>query len=172
MDRVGAPSGPTSGWDAGPVSGHLTFRAAEPSDRPALVAIWRRAVDATHDFLAPGEADRIEVQVRDEVVPALDITVAVLDGTPVGWIAVAGDTVEALFVDPSAHRRGVGSGLLEAVTDSLPVVTLEVNEQNPAAVAFYRARGFEQTGRSEHDEDGRPYPLLHMRRDTGPRTAR
>lgn len=146
------------------MSGAWEFRAAEVSDRPALVAIWRRAVDATHHFLPPGEADRIEAQVRDEVVPALAMTVAVLDGTPVGWIAVDGNRVEALFVDPSAHRRGVGSALLDAVTASLPVVELDVNEQNPAAVAFYRARGFEQTGRSEHDEDGRPYPLLHLRR--------
>jgi putative acetyltransferase len=146
------------------VSGSLICRRAEPADHPELVAIWRRAVDATHDFLEPGEAERIEVQVRDEVLAALDMTVAVRDGELVGWIAVDGTSVEALFVDPAAHRRGVGSALLDALTASMPVVTLDVNEQNPTAVAFYRARGFVPTGRSEHDEDGRPYPLLHMRR--------
>jgi putative acetyltransferase len=38
-----------------------------------------------------------------------------------------------------------------------------VNEQNTAAVAFYKACGFVVEGRSELDETGRPYPLLHMR---------
>ena len=41
---------------------------------------------------------------------------------------------------------------------------LDVNEQNPGAVEFYRRRGFEQVGRSPVDSDGRPFPLLHFRR--------
>ena len=41
---------------------------------------------------------------------------------------------------------------------------LDVNEQNPDAVDFYRRRGFEQVGRSPVDSDGRPFPLLHFRR--------
>jgi putative acetyltransferase len=42
-------------------------------------------------------------------------------------------------------------------------LTVDVNEQNAAAVAFYQACGFVNEGRSELDESGRPYPLLHMR---------
>jgi putative acetyltransferase len=38
-----------------------------------------------------------------------------------------------------------------------------VNEQNPAACRFYQACGFVVIGRSEVDDAGRPYPLLHMR---------
>ena len=41
---------------------------------------------------------------------------------------------------------------------------LDVNEQNPEAIAFYTRRGFEVIGRSETDDAGRPYPLLHMRK--------
>jgi putative acetyltransferase len=38
-----------------------------------------------------------------------------------------------------------------------------VNEQTPAAIAFYRHLGFEPFGRSPVDDSGRPYPLIHMR---------
>jgi putative acetyltransferase len=40
---------------------------------------------------------------------------------------------------------------------------VSVNEQNPAAIGFYAALGFEVVGRSPVDDAGRPFPLLHMR---------
>jgi putative acetyltransferase len=42
-------------------------------------------------------------------------------------------------------------------------LTVDVNEQNTGAVAFYEACGFVVEGRSALDESGRAYPLLHMR---------
>ncbi|ANY09856.1 hypothetical protein AFB00_06815 [Pseudonocardia sp. HH130630-07] len=142
----------------------VQLRPATAADRPGLVRIWRRAVEATHAFLTPGEVDRIEAQVRADVLPALAVTVAVRDHTPVGWIGVDGDRVEALFVDPGAHRGGVGTALLDSVVSVRPVVLLDVNEQNPGALAFYLARGFVRTGRSERDAEGRPFPVIHLRR--------
>ena len=40
---------------------------------------------------------------------------------------------------------------------------VDVNEQNPQALGFYRHLGFEQVGRSPLDGQGRPFPLLHLR---------
>jgi putative acetyltransferase len=144
----------------------LALRAATESDWPDLVGIWRRAVEATHGFLAPSDVDEIETQVRTTVLPSLTVTVAERagSGSVVGWIGVHDTQVEALFVDPAAHRRGVGSALLDAATAAMPHVTLDVNEQNPSAVGFYRRHGFVEVGRSEHDGEGRPFPLVHMRR--------
>lgn len=142
-----------------------TVRAATPADHPELVRIWRRAVEATHAFLTSADVDEIEHEVRTAALPALAVTVAQReDGTPVGWIGVHGDRVEALFVDPSAHRLGVGSALLATATDGLAQVELDVNEQNPSALAFYERHGFVRTGRSDRDGQGRPFPLLHLRR--------
>ncbi len=42
-------------------------------------------------------------------------------------------------------------------------LVVDVNEQNPDAVKFYKSVGFEIVGRSETDAGGRPYPILHMR---------
>lgn len=42
-------------------------------------------------------------------------------------------------------------------------LTVDVNEQNPEAVRFYEALGFELVGRSPVDDAGRPFPILHMR---------
>jgi putative acetyltransferase len=47
---------------------------------------------------------------------------------------------------------------------ALGATTVDVNEQNVGAVAFYRRIGFEVEGRSEVDSTGKPFPLLHMRK--------
>ena len=82
-----------------------------------------------------------------------------------------GGHVDMLFVDPAFFGCGAGRTLLRlawerAFAAGLPL-TLDVNEQNPAAVAFYRRMGFVVTGRSPVDSAGRPYPLLHMAADRG-----
>ncbi len=85
---------------------------------------------------------------------------------PAGFMAYNGLQVEMLFVEPAYFGKGVGKALLQlaqqrAASKGLPL-TLDVNEQNPDALAFYRHMGFTVTGRSPLDSAGRPYPLLHM----------
>ncbi|WP_185748217.1 hypothetical protein [Metaclostridioides mangenotii] len=40
---------------------------------------------------------------------------------------------------------------------------VDVNEQNPLAVGFYKHLGFKEFDRSELDESNNPFPILHMR---------
>ena len=141
------------------------LRPARPDDTDALVDVWRRAVEATHDFLAPDDVRELEAAVRDEYLGAVDLTGAAVGGRGGGVGGAGGPRVGMLFVDPVLHGRGIGRALLDAVGRGLPVVELDVNEQNPGALAFYRALGFEVTGRSETDDQGRPFPLLHLRRE-------
>jgi putative acetyltransferase len=53
--------------------------------------------------------------------------------------------------------------LLQYAIAEFGVNEVDVNEQNPQGVAFYRYMGFEPVGRSELDGQGNPFPLLHMR---------
>lgn len=144
----------------------MLVRDAVPADLEVLVALWRRAVDATHDFLDPAHVADFEERLRREL-PRAAVRVAVgPDDGPLGFLAARGGEIDMLFVDPSAHRRGVGTALLDDVR--APILTLDVNEQNAAARDWYRRRGFVETGRSETDADGLPYPLIRLRRVTPP----
>lgn len=139
----------------------IRVRAAGVEDRPRLLAIWCAAVDATHHFLTPEDRAAIEVLVATEYLPAAELLVAEREGAIVGFAGASGRHVDALFVDPQAHGRGVGRALMAAAGAE----SVDVNEQNPGAIAFYRALGFAVAGRSEQDDGGRPYPILHLRRD-------
>lgn len=83
--------------------------------------------------------------------------------TPLGFMIAGEGRIDALFVDPAHHGRGVGRALVDHARAASPVLTTDVNEQNRAALTFYEHLGFVRTGRSETDEDGRPYPLIHLR---------
>ena len=78
-------------------------------------------------------------------------------------MGMGGPNVESLFLAPEFHRRGGGRRLIEHALARHRELTVDVNEQNTAAVDFYKACGFVVEGRSELDGNGRPYPLLHMR---------
>ncbi|WP_323188816.1 acetyltransferase [Brachybacterium halotolerans] len=138
----------------------LTIGAAE---YPALVEIWRSAVEATHVFLSPSDREEIAAHLPGDYLPAVELRVAQRDGRPVGFSGVSGDELQMLFVDASARGSGVGSALLQHAIRSQGVSRVDVNEQNPRAAGFYAHHGFEVAGRSERDDAGRPYPILHLR---------
>jgi ribosomal protein S18 acetylase RimI-like enzyme len=91
---------------------------------------------------------------------ATQVTVVVDDGSR--WLGMVTGRVladppgsawlEALWVDPSTRRSGLGSGLIEAVAawsrDSGAVrLELSVTESNAPARALYADSGFRETGR-------------------------
>lgn len=144
----------------------VRIRGVRGEDLTSLLAIWRAAVEASHGFLTSEDIDWYEKLVADYLPQMGDLSVAVdADDAPLGFIAQNGGEIHMLFVSPGAQGRGVGSALLERVAQDQPELRLDVNEQNPAAVAFYTAKGFTQVGRSEVDGQGRPFPLLHLARD-------
>jgi putative acetyltransferase len=142
----------------------VIVRRADPGDTDRLVTVWRLAVEATHHFLGPKDVDAYADRMTTDFFPVVELMVAESDGVVVGFSGTAEGRLEMLFVDPVVHGKGIGSALLARAVDDAHVTDVDVNEQNPGAVAFYRSRGFEQVGRSPVDSDGRPFPLLHLRR--------
>ena len=142
----------------------VRLRQADDADTDRLVAVWRSAVEATHHFLTPADIYGYADRLARDYFPAVELVVAEADGVVVGFSGTAENRLEMLFVDPAAHGRGIGTVLLDHAVAHGGVDELDVNEQNPGAVEFYRRRGFEPVGRSPVDSDGRPFPLLHFRR--------
>ena len=142
----------------------LDFRPSNNSDLPRVMNIWRAAVDVTHDFLTPDDRDAIECELLS-FFPQVTLCLAVdgFDG-PLGFMFLHEGHLEALFVDPDQHGRGIGKALIDEALAAHPGLTVDVNEQNPKALGFYEHLGFERIGRSAQDGQGRPYPLIHLRR--------
>lgn len=144
----------------------MQIRAAIEQDRERLFDIWLRAVRATHAFLPLAEVDRLIPAVKDYLLQTGTQfwVLCAEDERVVGFMGLSGIEIESLFLDPEIHRRGGGKLMVNHALQLCGELTVEVNEQNEGACAFYRACGFMVEGRSELDQQGRPYPLLHLRR--------
>ncbi|WP_454717095.1 acetyltransferase [Caulobacter segnis] len=141
----------------------IKLRPSRPEDGPRVVEIWAAAVDATHDFLSPEDRAAIGVEVEG-FLPYAPMTLAVDDrDRPLGFMLIDNGHMEALFIDPEHRGAGVGAIMIDYALAVHAGLTTDVNEQNAQAVGFYEHMGFERTGRSEHDSQGRPYPLIHLR---------
>lgn len=131
----------------------------------ALVDVWERSVRATHAFLSAQEILAIREFVPQALSGVERLVVALEGGVPLGFMGAEAGRLEMLFLAPEARGRGLGRQLLEEAIARYSVEELTVNEQNPQAVGFYEQLGFRTYKRTELDEEGRPYPLLYMRRE-------
>ena len=119
---------------------------------------------ATHGFLTEADIDELLPLVRDVALAQLELWVACDENDrAVGFMGLDGASLEALFIAPACMRCGIGRLLLERARELKGSLLVDVNEQNPDALAFYLANGFEIVGRSPLDGGGRPFPLLHLR---------
>lgn len=86
------------------------------------------------------------------------------EGRLCGFMGIAGQYLEMLFVADEERGKGIGKELLLYGMNSYGINDLSVNEQNPQAAGFYEHMGFTVYKRTECDEQGDPYPLLYMNR--------
>ncbi len=101
----------------------------------------------THDFVST--ADLAEIRSRmPRYLEAVEVWVCEEDGVLKGFVGLADDRIEMLFVRD--RGQGVGTRLLD-FSIGRGACKVDVKEQNHRAVEFYTGRGFEVCGRSETD---------------------
>ena len=137
------------------------IRKVESADYPRLMEIWESVVLHTHDFLK-----KEDFLYYKEHVPSYFPYVSLLgfeqEGCLVGFIGIAEDNIEMLFIDNDYRGKGIGKQLIFHVINKLHVTKVDVNEQNVQAVGFYKHIGFNVVTKSELDNEGKAYPILHM----------
>lgn len=129
-----------------------------------VVALWERSVRASHDFLPEEDILFFRPLILNEFLPMVTLfCTKTSTGNISGFVGVAENKVEMLFIDPDYMGQGLGKQLLNYAISQLGVTEVDVNEQNPKAVGFYLNNGFEVASRSELDGMGKPYPILHLK---------
>jgi ribosomal protein S18 acetylase RimI-like enzyme len=131
----------------------LHFRLAGPSDVTGLYDIRQAAIrqlSLTHlseceavDWAERGGIPRVERAIAKD-----EVWVATLGRQVVGWIHRAANSIEGLYVSPSAARQGVGTALVRLAESHIaqrghPLVVLESSLN---AMEFYLRLGYAPAG--------------------------
>ena len=128
-----------------------------------LLEVWESSVKATHLFLSHDEINAIKQYVPQALKEIPTLVIAENEaGKPVGFMGIANQMLEMLFVSNESRGQGIGKQLLQYGIEKYSIIELAVNEQNPLAKGFYEHMGFEVYKRTELDEQGNPYPLLYI----------
>ena len=142
----------------------VILRPAKSSDAGAIAKVMRAAL-GSFDWMpvihTPAEDFAF---IRDIVLPTQQVTIAEAGNEIVGFIAVGGDWVEQLYLDPVWTGRGIGGRLLMDATTALPVVKPHCFQSNTGARRFYERHGFvaESFGDGTSNEEGLP-DILYVR---------
>ena len=138
---------------------------ADHTHYASIIEVWELSVRATHHFLPEDYLQAIKKMLPD-ILPQVDIFVFLDRNKVKGFLGVAQQKIEMLFIHPDSRGKGIGKVLAQFAIRELEAHEVDVNEQNQQATGFYKHLGFVGTGRSETDGMGKPFPLLHMKIDT------
>lgn len=128
-----------------------------------LLEVWEKSVRATHLFLSDSEVKNIKEYVPQALGSIAHLVIAKNENDfPIAFMGIENETLEMLFITPEERGKGLGKHLIQYGIKNYAVKRLAVNEQNPQAKGFYEHMKFKVYKRTEHDEQGNPYPLLYM----------
>ncbi len=120
------------------------IRPAVPQEIPQLADIWLRASRRAHDFIPAAYWESHLDAMAGEHLPGVDeLLVLEVEGRVIGFAALNGEHLEALFVDPELQSYGHGSRLMAHAMAHHSRLSLCVFSRNVRAVSFYRRLGFQ-----------------------------
>ena len=129
-----------------------TLRPMLAADVPVLAALFQASIEElTEEDYDEGQRAAWAGQADDEVAFGAKLAgcltlVAVLQGAPVGFVALAGkDRLDMLYVYPPVVGRGIGAMLAEAIekmAGARGAKRLTVDASDTAR-PFFEARGYE-----------------------------
>lgn len=143
--------------DPGPV-----IRPYRAPDLEALLQVWDSATAGAYGFLDSAYLERERANIAAQYLPISETWVAELDGGIAGFVCLQGIEVGGLFVAAGAQRRGIGRALLRHALALRGMLELEVYSANAAALAFYRACGFDQLYERLHEDSGHTVVRMHL----------
>ena len=138
------------------------IRKYESADLEDLLSVWAAASAVAHPFLSSEFLRQERHNISNVYLPNAETWVWEADGRVVGFIALLGNEVGAIFVDPAYQRKGIGRALMDSARMVRDQLELEVFKENALGRAFYARYGFELVHEKIHEQTGREILRLRL----------
>ncbi|HEX9659812.1 MAG TPA: GNAT family N-acetyltransferase [Rhodothermales bacterium] len=137
------------------------IRPYKSADLDQLLDIWYRASKLAHPFLDENFLSGERASIATKHLPSAETWVYILGGKVVGFVALVGNEVGGLFVDPDFHRKGIGGALVDHALAQCGQLEVEVFLENVIGRKFYDRYGFQPVKELVHEQTGRSVLRMH-----------
>lgn len=134
----------------------MQIRQYQASDLEAVLCSWETATRLAHPFMTDEFLAQERINVAEVYIPNTDTWVVEIDGNVEGFIALMGNEVGAIFLQPGFHGKGAGRALMDKAQQLHGDLEVEVFKANSIGRKFYLQYGFEQIQESLHEPTGQP----------------
>lgn len=130
------------------------IRRYRDDDLSDVISSWENASRIAHPFLTNEFLEQERYNIPNVYLPNADTWVAEHDGRVIGFIALLGNEVGAIFVQPAFHGAGAGLALMNKAQALHGDLEVEVFKENPIGRKFYSRYGFDLLLEKKHEQTG------------------
>lgn len=121
----------------------INIRKAGIDDFKVLSEIWLEASLIAHHFIPEIYWKAHELKMQNIYLPMSEVYLVESHQQICGFIALLDHKLAAIFVSPSHQGKGVGTALVQYAQMIRTELELNVYQENPKSVQFYKTIGFE-----------------------------
>lgn len=121
---------------------NASIRQYQDRDLNDLMASWENANKLAHPFLKEGFVAQVRKDIPALYLPNADTWVVEIDNNVVGFIALLGNEVGAVFLQPKYHGKKLGKIMMDKAQSLHGDLEVDVFENNSIGRNFYLRYGF------------------------------
>jgi len=130
------------------------IREYKDEDLNDVLSSWESASRIAHPFLTKEFLEQERYNIPNVYLPNAETWVVEQEGQVIGFIALLGNEIGAIFVKPEFHGTGAGKALMDKAQELCGDLEVEVFEANSIAQRFYSSYGFEPVTEKIHEQTG------------------
>jgi putative acetyltransferase len=132
----------------------VQIRKYKESDLESVLDSWESATRLAHEFMQDDFIAQERKNVERVYLPNTDTWVAEIDNEVRGFIALMGNEVGAIFLQPNYHGKGIGRALMDKAQELHGNLEVEVFKANSIGRNFYSRYGFKLMEEKLHEPTG------------------
>ena len=130
------------------------IRQYEDADLDSVLSSWENASKVAHPFLREEFQAQERKNIPELYIPNADTWVVEVDDQVVGFIALIGNEVGAIFLQPAHQGKKIGKLMMDKAKELHGDLEVEVFERNSIGRNFYAQYGFKLIEEKVHELTG------------------
>ncbi len=128
------------------------LRKYNSNDIEGVLSSWENTQKIGHSFLPEDFQIQEKKNIRELYLPNADTWVVEEKNQVIGFIALIGDEIGGLFLQPSHHGKKLGKLMVDKAQELHGDLFVEVFEENSVGRAFYSKYGFKLVEKKVHEK--------------------